>query len=97
MNPTRIKLAAQNKLIINWDDGSESAISLEILRRNCPCATCLTERERESKTFIPLLYKAQIEVQNISQVGNYAISISWKDGHNTGIYEYAYLKKLGEL
>ncbi|MDO8609672.1 MAG: gamma-butyrobetaine hydroxylase-like domain-containing protein [bacterium] len=27
-------------------------------------------------------------------VGGYAIRVSWKDGHNTGIYSWEYLKKL---
>jgi len=33
-------------------------------------------------------------VKNIETVGEYAIQITWKDGHNTGIYTYEYLLEL---
>ena len=33
-------------------------------------------------------------VKNIETVGEYAIQITWKDGHNTGIYTYDYLQEL---
>ncbi len=32
----------------------------------------------------------------ISSVGNYAITISWSDGHSTGIYSFEYLRAIGE-
>jgi DUF971 family protein len=96
MEPVQIKLLEKKKLYIKWDDDSESLIKLETLRKLCPCATCVTERERQSKTYIPILNKIQIEISGINQVGSYAVSITWKDGHNTGIYEFSYLKKLGE-
>ncbi len=33
-------------------------------------------------------------VKNIETVGEYAIQITWKDGHNTGIYSWDYLNQL---
>jgi DUF971 family protein len=96
MEPVQIKLLEKKKLFIKWNDDSESLIKLETLRKLCPCATCVTERERQSKTYIPILNKNQIEIPGVNQVGSYAVSITWKDGHNTGIYEFSYLKKLGE-
>ena len=56
----------------------------------------MTNREKQSKTYIPLLMENQDKVAKINQVGSYAISIAWKDGHNTGIYEYPFLKKLAD-
>ncbi|OGV05151.1 MAG: hypothetical protein A2330_09025 [Ignavibacteria bacterium RIFOXYB2_FULL_36_7] len=96
MQPVRIKVGNDNQLLINWDDKSESKIGLEKLRKLCPCATCMTNREKQSKTYIPLLMENQVKVAKINQVGSYAISIAWKDGHNTGIYEYPFLKKLAD-
>jgi DUF971 family protein len=95
VQPVTIKILDKNKLFIKWDDDSESVIGLEKLRKLCPCATCVTERDKQSKSYIPILSENQVKVFNISQVGSYAISVTWKDGHNTGIYEYPYLKKLG--
>ena len=34
------------------------------------------------------------KIKNITTVGGYAIQITWKDGHNTGIYTYEYLLQL---
>ena len=34
------------------------------------------------------------KIKNIELVGSYAVQITWKDGHNTGIYSWEYLKKL---
>ncbi|NCQ19400.1 MAG: DUF971 domain-containing protein, partial [Ignavibacteria bacterium] len=33
-------------------------------------------------------------LKNLKMVGEYAIQIWWKDGHDTGIYTWEYLKKL---
>lgn len=96
MKPVNIRLIEKKKLLIRWDDDSVSHIALDKLRRLCPCATCVTEREKQSKTFIPIFMHSQISVDDIKTIGNYAISIVWKDGHNTGIYEYPYLQKLSE-
>ncbi len=35
----------------------------------------------------------EVTVVDISVVGSYAVSIEWKDGHNTGMYEFQYLKE----
>jgi DUF971 family protein len=96
MVPVQIKIFEKKNLNIKWDDGSESLIEIKKLRKFCPCATCVTEREGQGKYYIPIASEAQINIKNIEQVGNYAIGITWKDGHNTGIYEYSFLRKLSE-
>lgn len=94
MKPDIIKIVDSKELFIKWDDKTESIIPLQKLRRFCPCATCQSFREMQSKNYIPLFYDDQISIKAISEVGSYAISIIWKDGHSTGIYEFPYLKKL---
>lgn len=95
--PKQIKLSEQkDNLLIIWNDDSINSISLLKLRKLCPCATCLTEKENQSPTYIPLFAENQIKIKNINQVGNYAISILWHDRHNTGIYEFPYLKLICE-
>ena len=34
------------------------------------------------------------ELVHLEAVGNYAISLTWQDGHNTGIYPYRLLRRL---
>lgn len=92
MYPLKIKLIEKKKLLIKWDDSEEDLIDLKELRKNCPCATCLSERDKQSKMYIPLFAENQITIKSIDQVGNYAIQINWNDGHNSGIFEYTFLK-----
>ena len=94
MQPLKIKLLEGKFLCIEWDDKSESKISLKKLREMCPCATCLSEREKQSKSYIPILLGSQLTVANIEMVGSYAVQIKWEDGHSTGIYEFPFLKNL---
>lgn len=97
MNPVQIKIVDKEKLFIKWDDDSESAISLKYLRDECPCAGCKGETVL-LRTFRPpsppIVTPGMYEIKNIETVGDYAIQITWKDGHNTGIYSWDYLKDL---
>jgi DUF971 family protein len=87
------------ELAIKWDDGSESFISLETLRRHCPCAGCKGEVD-----IMGNLYKnpdkpfsaGAFELVRVVNVGGYAIQPTWADGHSTGIYSFEYLKRVGE-
>jgi DUF971 family protein len=96
MHTIQFKVINQAKLSLRWDDSPESTISLTKLRSLCPCATCTTERENQSKTYIPILHSDQIKISKINTVGNYALNLYWADGHNTSIYEYLLLKSFSE-
>lgn len=97
MKPVQIKVVEKQSLLIKWDDSTESKIGLKYLRDECPCANCKGETVL-LKTFSPpkppILSPEMYMIQNIHLVGGYAIQITWKDGHNTGIYSWEYLKKL---
>ncbi len=94
IHPLKVKLSDANNLRIEWDDNSHSSFDLMMLRRFCPCATCIADRTKQSKNYIPIFSREQITLVEIKTIGNYAIGIKWKDGHNTGIYEYRFLYKL---
>jgi len=34
------------------------------------------------------------EIREIERVGNYALSLTWGDGHSTGIYTWRHLRAL---
>ena len=86
-----------NELAIKWDDGGESFVSLEKLRRACPCAGCKGEVDVMGHLHkgpdIPLT-AASIELTRIGNVGGYAIQPVWADGHNSGLYAFDYLRKV---
>lgn len=93
MTPVSIKVV-DNLLLIEWDNSETSKIKLVNLRLHCPCALCSVEKVERSKNYFPIYSGEQISIDNIYVIGNYAIGVSWKDGHNTGIYEFNYLRKL---
>ena len=87
-----------NELALKWDDGSEGFIALEKLRRACPCAECKGETDVMGNLYIapPKAFRSDSFVlKGIAHVGGYAIQPQWADGHNTGLYSYDYLQKLG--
>ena len=96
MHPAKIKLVENKDLLIIWDNERQDILNLKMLREFCPCAICLAERDNQSKMYIPIFAENQVTVRSINQVGKYAIQITWNDGHNTGIYEYTFLKNLSK-
>jgi len=84
-------------LAVKWDDGSESFVSLEKLRRSCPCASCKGETD-----ILGNIYKnpeqklppSAFQLKQIVSVGGYAIQPTWADGHATGIFSFDYLKRI---
>ena len=94
MKPLTIKVINNKELYIKWDDDIESTIELKTLRRLCPCATCSEQRFNQSSSYIPLYFEDQIKVEKIFAVGSYAVGVAWKDGHNTGIYEFPLLRQI---
>lgn len=99
MEPIEIKRVGEDKLQITWLDGFQSTITLKQLRDNCPCASCQGEQVGFQK-FEPIKIgpdkPGKYEIQSIEPVGNYALQILWKDGHDTGIYSFEFLRELME-
>jgi DUF971 family protein len=87
---------------VTWADGHSSHFDFPFLRDHCPCATCNEERAKKephagvnlpASPLLPI-YKPKARAQAATQVGNYAIQISFNDGHATGIFSYDYLRTL---
>jgi DUF971 family protein len=84
-----------SELAIAWDDGVETYLPLEALRRACPCAVCGGEADvmgnvvRPQNDYTP----ASFELKSYEFVGGYGLQPRWGDGHSTGIYPFAYLRR----
>jgi DUF971 family protein len=98
MIPTSIKRSAAAELAVEWDDGHRGRHTLQALRRYCPCASCQTESAEHDRSagILPILTPGKNELQSIVPVGSYAVQLTWKDGHGTGIYTFDYLRGLCE-
>lgn len=97
--PCELDLDRTAGLRILWSDGLEAAIALPVLRRNCPCATCRDEREKRAKNPLHVMPAVAnpadaVTVDSAQLVGNYALRIRWRDGHDTGIYDFGLLRSL---
>jgi len=98
MRPTDIQQIGE-ELAIKWDDGGESFVRLETLRRYCPCAGCRGEVDvmgHLHRNPQKPLSAAAFELRRIANVGGYAIQPIWGDGHATGLYSFEYLKKVAD-
>jgi DUF971 family protein len=87
--------AEERELEILWTDGSRTSLPFDYLRNQCPCAVCVDEWTGKRRRPI-LLLDSNFGPTAIDPVGNYAIQISWSDGHNSGIYSFRYLQELAE-
>ena len=99
--PTKLELVNGDLLRISWSDGQVRDYVLRELRDACPCATCREKRNAPPlpTTLLPIISDADIRPLRITAmkpVGNYAYSIDFSDGHNTGIYTLESLRELGE-
>jgi DUF971 family protein len=99
MQPSRLEIVGEF-LAIKWDDDTESVISLERLRRGCPCAHCagetdITGRVHRVGTPTPLGDRS-FQLTAMERVGGYAVALCWADGHQTGIYSWDLLRRLAE-
>ena len=96
--PTQIQRADSQQLIINWSDGQSRKYTVRDLRDHCPCATC-RETHGAPKQGLPILSEAEtrpLTVDGMKPVGNYAYSIAFSDGHDSGIFTFELLRDLGE-
>jgi len=98
MRPVDIQQVGR-ELAVKWEDGSESFITLEKLRRACPCAGCKGESDVMGNLYKgpdqPLTPRS-FELRGVSLVGSYAVQPTWADGHATGLYSFDYLRQVAE-
>lgn len=98
--PITIKRSDDFHLKSIWNDGFQSIINIQNLRKECPCAQCQKDRKEDKKTFaIPLsmtLKEGMYILKELKPIGNYAIKAIWGDGHDIGIYDWQYLREVFE-
>ena len=98
MKPTDIQTIG-DELAIKWNDGSESFVTLEKLRRHCPCAGCKGEADIMGHVYKgpdKPLPPAAFQLRRIGNVGGYALQPVWGDGHSTGLFSFDYLKRVAD-
>ncbi len=99
VTPVRLDLKKDEKLTIEWKDGTVSVYPIGQLRAMCPCAMCKGDREQKqqrprSLTILPGNYAAPLSAMSAELVGNYALRLEWSDQHASGIYSFVYLRSI---
>jgi DUF971 family protein len=95
-----LDLDRQRALRIRWADEHISVFPLAELRRACPCAACRTARQQERTAVgLPVVpagpaAEDMVKAESAELVGNYALRIRWRDGHDVGIYDFSMLRAL---
>jgi DUF971 family protein len=92
--PTEIRLnRARNALSVGFDDGTLYELPAEMLRVLSPSAEVQGHSPEQRRT-VP--GKKDVVITAVDPVGNYAVRLTFDDGHNTGLFTWVYLRKLGE-
>jgi DUF971 family protein len=86
---------SENVLEIAWEDGARTRYEGARLRWACPCAECRGEagtpgRLDRARTLEP----DELQLSDVTLVGQYALQIGFQSGHATGIYTFGYLRSL---
>jgi len=98
--PTNLALRGADRLLIEWTGGQRREYTVRELREACPCATCREKRAAPPapQSLFPVLSAAEarpLAILGMKPVGNYAYSIAFSDGHDTGIFTLELLGTLG--
>lgn len=91
--PSEIKKNGNRNLEITWEDGHTSRYDFRYLRLKCPCAGCIdewTNKKLIKENAVPL----DLEGFKVEPVGGYALSFTFSDQHNTGIYHFSHLRDI---
>ncbi len=99
--PLKLEKWENQGVKIYWNDGHIGQYRSGWLRLHCPCAGC---REAETQVtapptglkMLPTFNPASEQLASLTPVGQYAYNISFKDGHDTGIYAFGDLRSICE-
>jgi DUF971 family protein len=90
--PREIEVDRGSAITLTWEDAPASRYPLEELRVNCPCAECRGLRERGLPVWPKPSSPLPLRVEHAELVGGWGLSLTWNDGHSTGIYAWSLLR-----
>ena len=108
-HPDSIERVDQSSIRILWNDGESTLWTARQLRDACPCATCREKHGKllsddiespENKPAkpigLPVLSAAEAQpmrIEGMQPVGTYAYNIAFSDGHSSGLFTFARLRR----
>jgi DUF971 family protein len=79
-------------LELHWADGYCGRISAALLRSSCRCASCEHKRRSGGEVVVP----GSIALADARPFGVAALQPVFSDGHQRGLFPWAYLRELSE-
>ncbi|WP_248304677.1 DUF971 domain-containing protein [Breoghania sp. L-A4] len=91
--PSELRLSKDKKtLTVGFDSGERFALAAEYLRIASPSAEVQGHSPAQKQT---MPGKRDVGIMKIEPVGNYAVKLIFDDMHDTGIFSWDYLLRLG--
>jgi len=91
--PTEIRyLSEEKKLVVTFDNGKSFSYPAELLRVESPSAEVQGHGPNQKQT---VAGRRHVGIMEVEPVGNYAVRLKFDDLHDTGIYSWQYLYRLG--
>lgn len=91
--PTALTVHSQSRLLqIAFSDGAEFKIPFELMRVYSPSAEVQGHGPGQE---VLQIGKQDVQILELTAVGNYAVKPVFSDGHDTGLFTWPYLYKLG--
>ena len=92
--PTDIILHKESRTLeVVFSEDEKYHLSWQYLRVFSPSKEV---RARHGKGRILVSGKENVALKKIAPIGNYAIKLFFDDGHKSGLYDWGYLRQLGE-
>lgn len=91
--PTRLEFNRRDRVLTaRFDDGGAAQIPFELLRVESPSAEVQGHGAAGKRL---VAGKRRVGVARAEPVGNYAVRITFDDGHDSGLFTWDYLARLG--
>ena len=100
VRPKHLDLKKDKGLTITWPDGRVSFYAVAYLRKMSPSADARELRRQMATNPLTVLPASAasdnkpLVATNAELVGNYAMKITFSDGHDTGIYSWDYMREI---
>ena len=91
--PTEIRyLSAEKQLVVSFDSGETFTYPAELLRVESPSAEVQGHGPGQKQV---VAKRRHVGIMEVVPVGNYAVRIKFDDLHDSGIFSWQYLYRLG--
>lgn len=91
MHPTEIRLDRdRSQLAVTWDNGERAVFPAAVLRDHARDAGSV--RLAVDNWAVPAT--RGLTITSVEPIGNYAVRLAFSDGHDRGIFPWAYLNEI---